>query len=220
VREEHCTSILVESLNKVITNRSGSPPWQPRQIVARYTRPATNSKNEARLTPGQGRFVSHVGWFTEVGKDETFEGFLKAAGVAQLEMRRPRAGGQAMIACDWHLGEELCFFPLTAGPGAPTVAASLSPRARGDGRRRYRRALVARRRRAVEACDPRLPAAGRPDQRQPGADQRALADDRRVAGGTHRPHARMRGRGLSGRSEQAPEGGAARRARARARRWR
>lgn len=102
---------------------------QVRQVVEAPTLQWANGKNEARLTPGTGRFVSHVGWFTEVGKDDTLDSFLEAAGVAQLEMRHPRPGGQAVIARHWNLGEELRFFPLTAGPVAPTVAASLSPHA-------------------------------------------------------------------------------------------
>ena len=87
-----------------------------------------NGKNEARLTPGQGRFVSHVGFYAEVGKDYEFDAAMEAAAISQMEIRHPRPGGPAQVVRHWNLGEQVRLFPITSGPVAPTVAASLSQR--------------------------------------------------------------------------------------------
>jgi hypothetical protein len=87
-----------------------------------------NGKNEGRLTPGQGRFVSHVGFYAEVGKDHEFDTALEEAGISQMEIRHPRPGGPAQVVRHWNLGEQIRLFPITSGPVAPTVAASLSQR--------------------------------------------------------------------------------------------
>jgi hypothetical protein len=87
-----------------------------------------NGKNEARLTPGQGRFVSHVGFYAEVGKDHEFDSAMESAGISQMEIRHPRQGGPAQVVRHWNLGEQIRLFPITSGPVAPTVAASLSQR--------------------------------------------------------------------------------------------
>jgi hypothetical protein len=87
-----------------------------------------NGKNEGRLTPGAGRFVSHVGFYAEVGKDHEFDSAMEAAGISQMEIRHPRQGGPAQVVTHWNLGEQIRLFPVTSGPVAPTVAASLSTR--------------------------------------------------------------------------------------------
>jgi len=87
-----------------------------------------NGKNEGRLTPGQGRFVSHVGFYAEVGKDHEFDAAMEAAGISPMEIRHPRPGGPAQIVKHWNLGEQIRLFPITSGPVAPTVAGSLSQR--------------------------------------------------------------------------------------------
>jgi hypothetical protein len=87
-----------------------------------------NGKNEARLTPGAGRFVSHVGFYAEVGKDHEFDAAMEAAGISPMEIRHPRQGGPAQVVRHWNLGEQLRLFPITSGPVAPTVASSLSQR--------------------------------------------------------------------------------------------
>lgn len=87
-----------------------------------------NGKNEGRLTPGQGRFVSHVGFYAEVGKDHEFDSAMEAAGISQMEIRHPRQGGPAQVVKHWNLGEQIRLFPITSGPVAPTVAGSLSQR--------------------------------------------------------------------------------------------
>lgn len=88
-----------------------------------------NGKNEGRMTPGVGRFVSVVGWYSEVGKDAAFDAWLAGLNTPQLEIRHPRSGGPAEIKRHWSFGEQLRFFPITSGPVAPTVAASLAQRA-------------------------------------------------------------------------------------------
>lgn len=87
-----------------------------------------NGRNEARVTPGAGRFVSHVGWYSEVGRDADFDAWLQGLQTPQLEMRHPRQGGPAAIVRHWNLGERIRLYPVTSGPVAPTVAASLSAR--------------------------------------------------------------------------------------------
>jgi len=87
-----------------------------------------NGKNEARRPAGAGRFASHVGFFAEVGRDEAFDAFAASHGLGQLEMRHPRQNAAAQIVRHWDLGERARFYPLTRGPVAPTVAASVSPR--------------------------------------------------------------------------------------------
>ncbi len=99
-----------------------------RQFTDAMTIQWANGKNEARLTPGSGRFVSHVGWYAEVGRDDEFDRFVYQAGISQMEIRHPRQGAAAQIVRHWNLGERLHFFPVTSGPVATTVAASLSPR--------------------------------------------------------------------------------------------
>jgi hypothetical protein len=99
-----------------------------RQFTDAMTIQWANGKNEARLTPGVGRFVSHVGWYAEVGRDDEFDRFVYQAGIPQMEIRHPRQGATAQIVRHWNLGERLRLFPLTSGPVATTVAASLSVR--------------------------------------------------------------------------------------------
>lgn len=86
-----------------------------------------NGKNEARSTPGKGRFFPFVGWYVEVGRDEAFDRFAKEADIPQIEIRHSRVGAEAEIVRHWNLGDSVRFFPVTRGPVALTVAASLSP---------------------------------------------------------------------------------------------
>ncbi|NWG22775.1 MAG: hypothetical protein HXY39_20920 [Chloroflexi bacterium] len=99
-----------------------------RQLADAMTIQWANGKNEARLTPGSGRFVSHVGWYAEVGRDDEFDTFMQRASVPQMEIRHPRQGAPAQIVRHWNLGERLRLFPVTSGPVAATVAASLAQR--------------------------------------------------------------------------------------------
>jgi hypothetical protein len=99
-----------------------------RQVQDVITVQWANGKNEGRLTPGTGRFVSHVGFYVEAGRDGGFDAWVEAAGVSQMEIRHPRAGAAAEIVRHWNLGEQVRLYPVTSGPIAPTVAASLAPR--------------------------------------------------------------------------------------------
>lgn len=84
-----------------------------------------NGRNEARKMLGVGRFSSHVGWYSECGKDADFDAWCQGAGFHPFEMKHPRQGGPAAIVRHWDLGEALLFFPTTAGPVAPDVRGSL-----------------------------------------------------------------------------------------------
>lgn len=98
------------------------------KVVLAYDAPSiqwANGKNEARRVPSTGRFASHVGWYSEVGKDEDFDAWCEHAGVVKLEMRHPRQGGPAQVVTHWDLGETLRIFPLTSGPTAPNVRGSV-----------------------------------------------------------------------------------------------
>jgi hypothetical protein len=86
-----------------------------------------NGKSLARSTPSAGRFVPFVGFHVEVGKDGELDDAMRAAKIAQIEIKHQRQGG-AEIVRHWALGEQLRFFPVTSGPVAATVAASLSGR--------------------------------------------------------------------------------------------
>ncbi len=100
-----------------------------RQIADAVSLQWANGKNEGRMTPGVGRFQPIVGWYSEVGKDAVFDGWMAALSTPQLEIRHPRSGGPAEVKRHWSFGEQLRIFPITSGPVAPTVAASLAARA-------------------------------------------------------------------------------------------
>jgi hypothetical protein len=86
-----------------------------------------NGKSMARLTPGTGRFVSLVGFHVEAGKDSELDIAMQAAKIPQIEIKHQRPGGAEIIR-HWHLGERVGLFPVTSGPVANTVAASVSER--------------------------------------------------------------------------------------------
>jgi hypothetical protein len=86
-----------------------------------------NGKSVARATLGSGRFAPYVGFHVEVGKDVELDEAMRAAKVAQIEIKHQRQGG-AEIVRHWGLGETIRFYPVTSGPVAPTVAGSLSGR--------------------------------------------------------------------------------------------
>jgi hypothetical protein len=88
-----------------------------------------NGKSVARMTVGSGRFAPLVGFHIECGKDADLDEALRVAQVAQIEIKHQRQGG-AEIVRHWFLGESVRLFPVTAGPVAPTVAASLGRNAR------------------------------------------------------------------------------------------
>jgi hypothetical protein len=86
-----------------------------------------NGKSVARQTLGSGRFTPLVGFHVEAFKDEELDEAMKAAKVAQIEIKHQRQGG-AEIVRHWFLGESVRFYPITSGPIAPTVASSLNGR--------------------------------------------------------------------------------------------
>jgi hypothetical protein len=98
------------------------------QLVDAPTLQYANGKSVARQTLGSGRFVPLVGFHVEVGKDADLDEALGAAKVAQIEIKHQRQGG-AEIVRHWFIGESVRLYPVTSGPVAPTVAASLAGRA-------------------------------------------------------------------------------------------
>jgi hypothetical protein len=86
-----------------------------------------NGKSVARQTLGSGRFTPLVGFHVEVGKDAELDEAMGLAKIAQIEIKHQRTGG-AEIVRHWFLGESVRFYPVTSGPVAPTVAASLNGR--------------------------------------------------------------------------------------------
>lgn len=98
-----------------------------RSVQEAITLQYANGKSSARLTPGSGRFVPFVGFHVEVGKDAEFDAAMQAAKINQIEIKHQRPGG-AEIVRHWNFGERIGFFPITSGPVAPTVAASLAER--------------------------------------------------------------------------------------------
>jgi hypothetical protein len=74
---------------------------------------------------GIGRFSGFVGFHVERGKDLAFDWACEQAGVAEVDIRHPRSGGQPEIKRHWSFGESVRFHPITAGPPHRTIAACL-----------------------------------------------------------------------------------------------
>jgi hypothetical protein len=66
-----------------------------------------------------------VGFHLEAGKDTALDAVMRAAGVAQITIRHPRAGAAPAIVPHWSFGESLRFYPITAGPLATTISGCL-----------------------------------------------------------------------------------------------
>ena len=98
-----------------------------RSVQDAITLQYANGKSSARLTPGTGRFTPFVGFHIEVGRDSELDAAMQAAKINQIEIKHQRPGG-AEIVRHWNLGESIKFYPITSGPIAPTVAASLAER--------------------------------------------------------------------------------------------
>ena len=89
-----------------------------------------NGKAEIRRTPGQGRFVTgEVGWYAEAGKSAEFDGWATKHGLPTMEIRHPRPTGPAEVVTHWNLGERVGFIPISSGPVAESVPASLKGQA-------------------------------------------------------------------------------------------
>jgi hypothetical protein len=86
-----------------------------------------NGKSVARAEGSRGRFLPLIGFHIEVGRDAEIDAALVVAKVAQIEIRHQRPGGAEVIR-HWFLGETVRLYPVTSGPVASTVAASLAGR--------------------------------------------------------------------------------------------
>lgn len=96
-----------------------------RQTQDAVTLQYANGKSMAREVGSNGRFAPHVGFHIEVGKDAEIDTALAAAKLTQIEIKHQRPGGAEIIR-HWSLGEVVRLYPVTSGPVAPTVAASLA----------------------------------------------------------------------------------------------
>lgn len=90
-----------------------------------------NGKSMARMAGTTDRFAPFVGFHIEFGKDTELDAALSAAGTPQIEIKHQRQGG-AEIVRHWDLSPRIHFLPISSGPVADTVAASLS---NGNGRK-------------------------------------------------------------------------------------
>src|SRR5262245_41645523 len=84
-----------------------------------------SGRTEARPA-AQSRFMGHVGFHIEQGKDEALDAALGALGTPRMEIRHPRQGGQSAIVPHWSLGETIRFHPITAGPTSTTIGGCLA----------------------------------------------------------------------------------------------
>lgn len=98
-----------------------------RAVQEAITLQYANGKSNARMLPGSGRFVPFVGFHVEAGRDSELDLAMQAAKISQVEIKHQRPGG-AEVVRHWNLGEQIRFYPITSGPVAPTIAASLSER--------------------------------------------------------------------------------------------
>lgn len=96
-----------------------------RQTQDAVTLQYANGKSMARQVGSSARFAPYVGFHIEVGRDAEIDTALAAAKVTQVEIKHQRPGGAEIIK-HWGLGEVVRLYPVTSGPVAPTVAASLA----------------------------------------------------------------------------------------------
>lgn len=83
-----------------------------------------NGKPVARRTEAS-KFAPYTGFHIEVGKDSALDDILTTAKYQQIQIRHQRPGGAAIVA-HWDLGASILLLPITAGPVASTIAASLA----------------------------------------------------------------------------------------------
>jgi hypothetical protein len=100
----------------------------------------SSGHSKARTLGTTNPFLAFIGFYSEQGKDGAFDEACAAAGLAQIEIRHQRQGGSE-VKRHWSFGETLAIYPLTSGPVAATVAASL---ANGNRRRTAEAGLGAR----------------------------------------------------------------------------
>lgn len=84
-----------------------------------------NGKTQGRYT--SNRFEPLYGFHIQVGKDDAVDAACEELRISQVEIKHPRTGGSEIVS-HWYFGQHgVLFFPLTGGPVAPTMAASLRP---------------------------------------------------------------------------------------------
>lgn len=84
-----------------------------------------NGKPVSRAPGSSARFLPFVGFHIEAGKDAELDAVARVAGLPQIEIKHQRSGGAEVVA-HWYLGEAVDLLPITAGPVASTIPASLS----------------------------------------------------------------------------------------------
>lgn len=84
-----------------------------------------NGKTIARPAGSKARFAAHIGFHIEVGKDAALDELLTGAGYLRIEIKHQRPGGAEVVE-HWDLGASIFFLPITSGPVASSVTASLS----------------------------------------------------------------------------------------------
>lgn len=82
-----------------------------------------NGKTMCRSTP-TARWQALVGWHIETGKHPEVDAALERANTPRWEIKHQREGG-AEIKLHWMLGEDVDFYPLTAGPPRTTISGCL-----------------------------------------------------------------------------------------------
>lgn len=101
--------------------RSTPRPAAPAAVALQWA----NGKSMARSLDQGGRFTPLVGFHIQCGRDAELDRLLHELAWPRVEIRHQRPGG-AEVVQHWDLSEELELLPITAGPVATTVAASLA----------------------------------------------------------------------------------------------
>lgn len=103
------------------------PRNHPREETGLAVVQYANGKTLARAEANEGRFAPLVGFHVQVGRDADLDKAMRAANIARIEVRHQRPGGGEIVP-HWFLGETIWVFPVTSGPVATSVAASLRVR--------------------------------------------------------------------------------------------
>lgn len=113
------------------SNEKAELPMMPRNTVQTAIEvPAlqwANGRTEARPL-GTGRFIGHVGFHSECGRDDDFDAWCIDSGVTKIEIRHPRDTGAPAIVAHWDFGSAIRFFPITSGPAYASVQALIKAR--------------------------------------------------------------------------------------------
>jgi hypothetical protein len=101
--------------------RNSPLPTVPDAVTLQWA----NGKTVARPAGSSARFVPFVGFHIECAKDVDLDLILAEVATSLIEIKHQRPGG-AEIVRHWSLGEALELLPITSGPVASSVTASLS----------------------------------------------------------------------------------------------